>query len=76
MDGQTSVMRLLISEAPPCSGTTSASKWPTRPWARIYVDFAGPLFGKMFLVVIDAHYFCTLPCAVHADRQEGPEEVH
>ena len=30
-------------------------KWPTRPWARLHLDFAGPLFGKMFLVSTDAH---------------------
>ena len=29
--------------------------WPTRPWSRIHIDFAGPMLGKMFLVVIDAH---------------------
>lgn len=29
--------------------------WPTRPWSRIHVDYAGPMDGKMFLVVIDAH---------------------
>ena len=30
-------------------------KWPTRPWARLHLDFAGPMFGKMFLVTVDAH---------------------
>ena len=30
-------------------------KWPTRPWARLHLDFAGPVCGKMFLVTIDAH---------------------
>ena len=30
-------------------------KWPTRPWARLHLDFAGPLEGKMFLILIDAH---------------------
>ena len=30
-------------------------KWPTRPWARLHVDFAGPMQGKMYLVIIDAH---------------------
>ena len=30
-------------------------KWPTRPWARLHADFAGPISGKMFLVLIDAH---------------------
>ena len=30
-------------------------KWPTRPWARLHLDFAGPFEGKMFLILIDAH---------------------
>ena len=30
-------------------------KWPTRPWSRLHIDYAGPLDGKIFLVVIDAH---------------------
>ena len=39
-------------------------KWPTRPWARLHLDFVGPFLGKMFLVLIDAHskwikVFCT-----------------
>lgn len=29
--------------------------WPTSPWERIHVDFAGPVQGKMMLVVVDAH---------------------
>ena len=30
-------------------------KWPTRPWTRLHLDFAGPFQGKYILVVIDAH---------------------
>ena len=30
-------------------------QWPTRPWSRLHIDYAGPMDGKMFLVVIDAH---------------------
>lgn len=30
-------------------------EWPERPWARIHVDYAGPVRGHMFLVVVDAH---------------------
>ena len=28
--------------------------WPTRPWQRIHLDFAGPFNGEMFLLVVDA----------------------
>ena len=30
-------------------------KWPTRPWARLHLDFMGPFQGKTILVTIDAH---------------------
>ena len=30
-------------------------QWPTRPWTRLHIDFAGPMDGKMFLIVIDSH---------------------
>lgn len=29
--------------------------WPTQPWSRIHIDFAGPFLGHMFLVIVDAH---------------------
>ena len=29
--------------------------WPEAPWRRIHIDFAGPLMGKMFLIVVDVH---------------------
>jgi hypothetical protein len=28
--------------------------WPSKPWSRIHLDFAGPFLGKMFLIIIDA----------------------
>lgn len=30
-------------------------EWPKRPWARLHLDYAGPLFGKMYLILIDAY---------------------
>ena len=30
-------------------------QWPTSPWSRIHLDFAGPYMGHMFLVIVDAH---------------------
>ena len=29
--------------------------WPTRPWAILHLDYAGPVEGKMILIIIDAH---------------------
>ena len=29
--------------------------WPTRPWTRLHLDYAGPFEGKMILVLTDAH---------------------
>ena len=29
--------------------------WPSRPWERIHVDFAGPVRGRQFLILVDAH---------------------
>ena len=30
-------------------------EWPTTPWQRIHLDFAGPFLGRMFLIIVDAH---------------------
>ncbi len=29
--------------------------WPSKPWQRIHIDFAGPFQNAMYLVVVDAH---------------------
>ena len=31
-------------------------EWPTRPWHRIHVDYAGPVGGRYFLIIVDAHF--------------------
>ena len=30
-------------------------QWPSIPWSRIHIDYAGPIQGKMLLVLIDSH---------------------
>ena len=30
-------------------------EWPTKPWSRLHVDFAGHFQGKTFIVLVDAH---------------------
>ena len=29
-------------------------EWPSTPWTRLHIDFAGPFKGHMFLVLVDA----------------------
>ena len=29
--------------------------WPSKPWVRLHLDFAGPFLGKSFLMVVDAY---------------------
>ena len=41
--------------AVPPSAPLNPWKWPTGPWARLHLDFAGPFEGKLFLIMIDAH---------------------
>ena len=43
-----------VQHAPNCS-PLHPREWPSTPWRRIHVDFAGPFLGMMFLVIVDAH---------------------
>ena len=29
--------------------------WPSKPWSRVHIDFAGPLRGHSYLILVDAH---------------------
>ena len=31
-------------------------EWPQCPWARVHIDYADPVEGKMLLVAVDAHF--------------------
>lgn len=42
-----------VQSAPP--KITVNWEWPTVPWYRIHIDFAGPFLGNMYLIVVDAH---------------------
>ena len=30
-------------------------RWPSKQWARLHLDFAGPFEGKYILIVLDIH---------------------
>jgi hypothetical protein len=29
--------------------------WPEKPWSRVHIDYARPMYGKMFLLMVDAN---------------------
>ena len=37
--------------------TSSVHPWeyPERPWQRIHADFAGPISGQMYLLIVDSY---------------------
>ena len=41
-------------KAPPTAPLQPWS-WPSRPWQRVHLDFAGPFQGAMFLIAVDAY---------------------
>ena len=43
-----------VKHVPP-SAPIHPWEWPSRPWQRIYIDFAGPFLDSMFLVIVDAY---------------------
>ena len=42
------------SPSPP-KGPLHSWEWPSQPWSRLHLDFAGPFMGHMYLVIVDAH---------------------
>ena len=43
-----------VKHAPP-SAPIHPWEFPSKPWERIHIDFAGPFMNSMWLVVVDAH---------------------
>lgn len=39
----------------PVSAPLHSWSWPSRPWERIHIDFAGPFMSHTYLIVVDAH---------------------
>ncbi|XP_041480448.1 uncharacterized protein K02A2.6-like [Lytechinus variegatus] len=56
------IERLVQSCAPcqamqtlPSAAPVNPWAWPSQPWHRVHVDFAGPFLDQMFLLAVDAH---------------------
>ena len=51
-------IEMLVSKCPQCQAARPSPpvaplqpwSWPTRPWARLHIDYAGPVEGQMLLV--------------------------
>ncbi len=45
---------LAVKSSPP-TAPLNPWVWPSRPWKRVHLDFAGPFQGSMFFIAVDAH---------------------
>lgn len=53
----------ITKTCPGCQGIQNAPpqaplhpwEWPSTPWQRVHIDFAGPFMNSMFLIAVDAH---------------------
>ena len=53
----------MVNSCPVCQETRASPapaplhpwEWPSQPWSRIHLDFAGPLYGYHYLILVDAH---------------------
>ncbi|XP_048247554.1 uncharacterized protein K02A2.6-like [Haliotis rufescens] len=43
------------SRSSPCEAKLHPWDWPSKPWSRLHIDYAGPLQGQMFLIIVDSH---------------------
>jgi transposase InsO family protein len=44
-----------VNQSNPATAPIHPWETPAGPWMRIHLDFAGPLYGRMFLIVVDAY---------------------
>ena len=45
---------LAVKQAPP-RAPLQPWTWPSKPWQRIHIDFAGPFQNRMYFLVVDSH---------------------
>ena len=44
-----------VNQASPPVAPLHPWQWPSRPWSRLHIDYAGPICGRMILLVVEAH---------------------
>ena len=49
-----------VKNAPPVA-PLHPWNWPSVPWQRIHIDFAGPFQGQTFFIVVNSHSNCKWP---------------
>ena len=44
-----------LNQSNPPTAPLNPWNWPSRPWARLHIDYAGPFESRYLLILIDAH---------------------
>jgi transposase InsO family protein len=44
-----------VQSSDPAKAPLHSWEYPSKPWQRLHIDFAGPFLGRMWLIVVDAY---------------------
>ena len=47
--------KCLVNQKMPPAAPLHPWEYPHKPWSRLHVDFAGPVYGRMLLIIVDAY---------------------
>ena len=75
-------MERCVRHCAPCESTRSTRaktllhpwEWPTKPWHRVQLDYAGPINSQMVLIITDAHSRWIDAYATHGTTSAGATE--
>jgi len=75
-------MERCVRHCAPCESTRSTRaktllhpwEWPTKPWHRVQLDYAGPINSQMVLIITDAHSRWIDAYATHGTTSAGTIE--
>ena len=64
----------MLDQNNPCRAPIHCWEYPNQPWERVHIDYAGPFWGNMFLIVVDAYSKWTEVCVMRTSTATATVE--